>query len=223
MPGAILERIGMWGRGKGDWISRRRGRKARRWWPWLKWTVVVAFGLLDVVIMLGLLFPIPFGGKWIMVLSGSMTPALEVGGVVLMLPIKAAAVEVGDILVFRVPGATDAIYAHRVIERRVQGNTFEFVTKGDANEEPDPLPVTAKEVVGKAYFHIPQAGYAIDEIKTLSRSYWGLGLLIGVPSILIIAGAIKDILSALDPQKVRQKRIEDRMKARSKSFKRTAA
>lgn len=179
----------------------------------------VLFGLTDVVILLFLLFPFPFGGKWIMVLSGSMTPALQVGGLVLVMPAEPASLDVGDILVHNPPGYADVMIAHRVIEK-IEGDTLEFRTKGDANEEADAYLIAEEQVVGKVLYHIPQLAYIINNLGEFGKTPMGMLLLMGVPGVLIVATEIRNIFKARNPLKIREDLIKKRMERRKKTFKR---
>ena len=86
--------------------------------------------------------------------SGSMRPALDVGDVVIVL--KTDKIEKGDIIQYRAPeGFT---ITHRVIDiKRVDGEVV-YITKGDANEKPDP-PVSKRQIVGKVIAVIPKVGW----------------------------------------------------------------
>jgi len=173
--------------------------------------VILVFVILALV--LGLLLPFLAGGKWVMILSGSMTPALEVGGLALTWPVDPATVEVSDVITYEAPADPDVLVAHRVIEV-VDGESVSFHTKGDANEEPDSYMVEAEHVTGKVRFHIPRLGYAIGYARDSARTRLGFGLLLGVPSALIIAAEVRNILSYLNPRKRRKKMREERQRKR---------
>ena len=68
----------------------------------------------------------------------SMEPTLKDGDLVVVRKARAEDVEVGDIIVFRQPGAASKIIIHRVIAKlEVKGRVL-LRTKGDNNEKPDP-------------------------------------------------------------------------------------
>ncbi len=81
------------------------------------------------------------------VASGSMSPALDVGDVVY---VTAGDPEVGDIVVLSLDGQ---LITHRI----VSVENGDFVTKGDANDEPDTF--ENARVVGIVRFHLPLLGY----------------------------------------------------------------
>lgn len=176
------------------------------------------FVLTDVILILFIVLPLPFGGRWIMVLSGSMTPTMLVGGMVLMTPVEPASIRVGDIVSHNPPGYSDVIVAHRVIEV-IEGDSPSFRTKGDANEEEDQYITTASNVVGEIRLHISHLGYILDEVSEFGETPLGMVLLMGVPAVLIVAGETRNIISARDPRKKRQKILKERIKKRTKAFK----
>jgi signal peptidase len=91
------------------------------------------------------------------VLSGSMEPVLGVGGLVVIKPVDAQRVGIGDIIAFKLPGI-DTPICHRVIDVQQTNGSPSFQTKGDANEEPDINLVPAESVTGKEVFYLPYVG-----------------------------------------------------------------
>jgi signal peptidase len=119
--------------------------------------------LLMTMVVLALLAP-HFGWRADTVLSGSMEPALPVGCVQVTKPVKPEAVKVGDIVTFRSP-TTGKLMSHRVIAV-VEGESYQFRTKGDANEDADPYSVPAQNVVGRVCFKLSHVGYIVEYLKT---------------------------------------------------------
>jgi len=173
--------------------------------------VILVFVIL--VFIVGLLLPFLFGGTWVMILSGSMTPALQTGGLALTWPVDPATVKVSDVITYEAPADPDILVAHRVVEV-LDGESLSFGTKGDANEEPDSYTVEAEHVTGKVRFHISRLGYAIGYTRDLARTRLGFGLLLGVPGTLIIAAEVRNILIYLDPRKRRKNMREERERKR---------
>ena len=114
------------------------------------------------------------------VLSGSMEPELPVGGVVVIRPVDAAQIEIGDIIAFSVPD-NEKLTAHRVISIEYAPEKL-FHTKGDANEEPDIYTVPAKDIVGKVCFCIPYLGYFSHFVRTPI----GFTLTLCIPLLLLL-------------------------------------
>ncbi len=141
-------------------ISRPGHRRARRASEgslagWIV-TTIVAVGIIWFAVGL---FPV----QPVVVISGSMRPALDVGDVVIVVKVPVEDIEPGDIIQFR--EAEGIATVHRVVEvQEVEGNTV-FVTKGDDNSAPDPEPVLSDNVVGKVIFNVPKVGWAAIAIK----------------------------------------------------------
>lgn len=90
-----------------------------------------------------------FGYRPVVVVSGSMEPAIAVNSISIMEYCNIDEVEVGDIIMYRHPSLGINI-THRVIEKCTDGvgNTF-LKTKGDANNSADNISITNDMVVGK--------------------------------------------------------------------------
>lgn len=128
-----------------------------------------------------------FGWRVDVVFSGSMDPHLKTGGVVVTRPVAANSIEVGDIITFNSP-ETEKLTSHRVIDIKSSG-PLSFKTKGDANEEADPMIVPAESVVGSVFFHVPYLGHITQFVKT------PLGLLLSLclPGAIIVIMEMRNI------------------------------
>jgi signal peptidase len=120
---------------------------------WLGWTILATVILAVAFVMVAA----QYGWEFDAVLSGSMEPALGVGGLVVIEPVDAQQVRAGDVISFKLPGI-DTPICHRVIERQETDAGPLFQTKGDANEEPDINPVHAEDVNGKEVLCLPYVG-----------------------------------------------------------------
>jgi signal peptidase len=106
-----------------------------------------------------------FGWRVDAVLSGSMEPHLKTGALVLTRSVEPETVAVGDIITFRPTTNGKNLITHRVIGIGQSSSLF-FETKGDANEDPDPFTVPARNLVGKISFNAPYWGYVTEFLKT---------------------------------------------------------
>ncbi len=100
------------------------------------------------------------------IVSGSMSPQIEMGDMVIVKKMSAGAIRVGDVIMFR---EEQIRITHRVVEigKDEKGGQF-FWTKGDANKNRDLLPVLPEQIVGTVVQIIPKAGWVT--IWTRSRS-----------------------------------------------------
>lgn len=123
------------------------------------------------------------GYRVCIVMSGSMEPAVKTGSAVLVQPLKPADVRAGDIITFRGNGGGD-LTTHRVDHLSLEDGLL-FYTKGDANNCPDPLPVSGNQLVGKVAFTVPVLGYILFYLRTRE----GLLAFIAL-AVLIAAGGL---------------------------------
>jgi signal peptidase I len=117
------------------------------------WTTSVSAGvLLVVLVFVGL-----FGGgyRFFVVQTPSMATTAPVGTLVGVRP--EASYAIGDIISFE---RTDRSYTHRIVAQTAQG----WVTKGDLNGAPDPLPVTNSQIIGKVVFIGKYLGFLVDAL-----------------------------------------------------------
>lgn len=121
------------------------------------------------------------------VLSGSMEPSISAGDVVVVDDASPNSIEEGDVITYRRSGA-DTPTTHRVVEITEQGGEPAFVTKGDANDQPDPSPVSASRLIGVVVFTIPYIGYVVEFVNTPV----GFLALVVVPFLLLL---ITEVLS----------------------------
>jgi signal peptidase len=151
---------------------------------------VISAVIIIILLAPALIYVAPFlvGGSFSsIVMGGSMEPTIHVGSIVIVRSVKPEDVKVGDIIAFKT-GESKTI--HRVIDKVVEGGSFYFRTKGDANEDPDPWIVKPEDVLGILYLVIPYYGYLI----WFARTPFGIILFILVPAIILIVGEVRNIL-----------------------------
>jgi signal peptidase len=92
------------------------------------------------------------------VLTGSMSPAISVGDVIVTVPITQKIPQIGDVIAYqakRFNGENVAVFSHRIIDGDIENG---FVMKGDANKSPDPQKPKAADILGVVLFTIPFIG-----------------------------------------------------------------
>lgn len=163
--------------------------------------VSLGFFTLVAVLMVIFLFsskltgvaPSVAGYQLYTVISGSMSPQIGVGSVVLVRPIDPAKLKEGDIITFRGQTADSILTTHRIIKVNSNENGIDFTTKGDANNVKDPNTVKAERVVGKVYGKIEYLGYFL----TFVRSSKGILTMLIIPGGLLIAFELHNIAKLL--------------------------
>jgi signal peptidase I len=124
---------------------------------------IILVVLLMTMVVLALLAP-HFGWRADTVLSGSMEPALPVGCVEVTKPVTPEDIKVGDIITFR-SLTNGKLMSHRVIAVE-EDESYQFRTKGDANEDVDPYSIPSENVVGRVCFKVAHVGRVVEYLKT---------------------------------------------------------
>src|ERR1051326_1420908 len=102
-----------------------------------------------------------FGHPVMTVLSGSMTPVIRTGDLIVDDPVTTTQAEhlhVGQIISFREAPGSRAVITHRIVAVKIQQGAVSYVTKGDANNAADAAPRPASAVVGVYRLSIPRGG-----------------------------------------------------------------
>lgn len=98
------------------------------------------------------------GMQPLVVRSGSMEPTIATGSMILVKRIDASDIRVGDVLA--VERADHTRVTHRVVSVQPRSGAAELTMKGDANQDPDPVPVTVRHAYRLAW-QVPMAGKAM--------------------------------------------------------------
>jgi len=163
----------------------------------------VILTIVVIAAMLLVLLPAIYSSSIAAVLSGSMSPEMQIGSLAIMRPINTADIAVGDIIAFNPPwDEPHVLVSHRVIEV-VEGETRNFRTKGDANEDRDFDLIPETHVLGRIEYCIPNLGYFLSYVSKHSRSELGFIFLVGLPTVLLIGSAAKDLRLMTNPGKRR--------------------
>ena len=164
------------------------------WWvlqtaSWMLLLTILAL----LVAMIGL--PRATGATPYTVLTGSMRPTMAPGSLVVIKPIEAAELKVGDAITYQIRSGESEVVTHRImsIAQTLGGETI-FTTQGDANPHPDEKPVKAGQIRGVVWYSIPFAGY-LNSFVTGEQRIWAVGsavvLLLGYAAFMGI-GAMMD-------------------------------
>ena len=164
----------------------------------IEYTSAVLLGLAILLGLFVLLGP-RLGWQIDKVMSGSMEPAIKVGGAVVSQKVDPSTVEEGDIITYYSP-EHGTLTTHRVREVR-QGNSLSFQTKGDANEDPDTYTVSADRVMVKVRLHVPYIGYP----SQFAKSPLGFLTMIAIPGLIIILLELRDVWTELSEDEKKKK------------------
>ncbi|MET0843337.1 MAG: signal peptidase I [Mycetocola sp.] len=144
--------------------------------------VFAAFGVLAGALWagntLGLVQPL-------VVVSGSMSPAIRTGDLLIALRTTAADLRLGDVATVTDP-RTGQLVTHRVIANSADGETSVIEMQGDANGIPDPSPyrVGRGDEVWHPILTIPGVGTLVDRV---ARPSVAIPLLVTFAALLGLA------------------------------------
>lgn len=153
--------------------------------------VVVMIGCVGIVVAVATHFApdgeyAVFGHPMMIVLSGSMTPAIRTGDLVIDNQIgnaEATHLQPGQIISFR-PSVGSKVITHRIAQVTTTAGTVAYVTKGDANNAADANAVAPSQIVGVYDTKISNGGYILNALHQPLT----LALLLASPALWFLAG-----------------------------------
>ena len=125
--------------------------------------------------------------------SGSMEPAMKTGSLAIVRSTEADILAAGDVITFK-DADSGKLITHRITGVNILGDSYEFITKGDANENVDQTAVAPADIIGKVMFSIPLIGYLLNIAQTKT----GLLFMVMVPGALIIFLELRKIFQYAD-------------------------
>jgi len=141
--------------------AKKIRRKAKTKDPTIGWTIVAIISVIMVFFTFGY-----FGVQPTVIYSGSMQPVVDIGDIVIISDVSTDSIKEGDIIQFKNTNISIPIL-HRVYKIDEKGDTKLFITKGDANNDPDTDPIISNQIMGKAIFTIPKIGWIPITMKSL--------------------------------------------------------
>ena len=112
---------------------------------------------LAVFLVILVAFVSGFFNYWLIAVgSDSMAGTFERGDAVMIEKMPADKLKENDIIAFRKDGI---IVTHRVVEIKKDGDRYEFITKGDANEDVDGFTTPGENIIGRINFRTKYIGF----------------------------------------------------------------
>ena len=149
----------------------------------LRWTVRLVM-LVAVLAFAGLAVgPHVLGYRTMTMLTGSMSPDIDPGDVIVVTPLPISQVQAGMAISYHIPIDDHRLVTHRVlaVETNPEG-AVTVQTKGDANDAPDPWRATLQgSTAWQVSAVIPELGHAIEFLRTPALSHT---LVYGAPALL---------------------------------------
>lgn len=141
------------------------GRR-RRPWRLVRRAVVWTATAAALGLILSVTAPALVGYRSLVVLSGSMSPAIGTGDVVVERPVSPLDLRVGDVVTFQDPDRAGRAVTHRIRDVRVRGAAVDVTTRGDANGTVERWSVASSGRVGRVVYHVWKIGYVLVWLRT---------------------------------------------------------
>jgi signal peptidase I len=163
-------------------------------------TLRMAMNVLGVLIIVAVVVPfivyavpgVVGADHGLVVLSGSMEPKMSPGDAVIVREVPPSEIETGDVITFQREGS-DTPTTHRVIEIQQTEEGTAYVTKGDANEDPDRGTVAHSRVVGEVIFVIPLLGHVVQ----FANTQVGFLALVLTPMVLFVLSELWELAKSV--------------------------
>jgi signal peptidase I len=122
--------------------------------------------LLVLLAVLGLGLLMASGYRMLVIRSGSMTPALHTGDLVLSRSQPVGSLQPGDVATFHAPALGGQLVTHRVRSIAVSGNVITVSTRGDGNKVGENWSASADDHVGVAVGRMRYVGWWFALLQT---------------------------------------------------------
>ncbi|WP_256290377.1 signal peptidase I [Halobellus inordinatus] len=160
--------------------------------------------VLGVLLLVGLVAPfVVYGVPQVagadysfVVLSGSMEPAMSPGDAIVVREAAPGEVTERDVITFRTDSETPT--THRVIDVIERDGTVAYVTKGDANEDPDSGTVSHEQVLGEVLVTLPLLGYVVRFVNTPV----GFAVVVVGPLVAFVISEVWTLVRSVDGEGV---------------------
>lgn len=156
-----------------------------------RWTalggVLLSAMYLWIVLWLALAVVLPtvgLGWRPVMITSGSMTPLIRPGDVVLTGPVPEEPLGAGTVITYQDPARPDRVVTHRIVEVEADGA---YRTRGDANAVPDSTPVPPSAVIGRGRLLVPLIGLPLLWFSG-ALALFAVWLAVTVAAAVVVAG-----------------------------------
>ncbi len=151
---------------------------------------LLVMGLVVAVLGLTVVLPKISGATAYTILTGSMRPGMPAGTVVVDRTKPADQIRIGDVVTYQIASGRPEVATHRVqsVGYALDG-TRTFITRGDANNTADRLPVRPEQIRGVRWYSVPYVGLPSLWIGASIRQ-----VVVGGAVILLIAYALMSFI-----------------------------
>jgi signal peptidase len=145
------------------------------------------------VLAVAVLVPRLAGATPYTVQTGSMTPSMRPGTLVVVRPADPDHIGVGSVVTYQLRSGEPTVVTHRVVSTAVDGaGRLRFQTQGDANDVPDATWVRPVQIRGVAWYSVPVLGRVNTVLSGRQHQaavYLAAGLLAAYALVLYAAAA----------------------------------
>jgi signal peptidase I len=124
--------------------------------------------------------------------TGSMSPAIGAGDLLITRAEPATSMRIGQIVSFIDPGLDGKLVTHRVVALRASGRKIDVVTRGDANSAPETWSVARRASVGALDFTVP----AIGRFIAWTPAPWARTTLLALAALVLSTAVLRRIWRA---------------------------
>lgn len=154
----------------------------------------------------------PHTGRYrtLTVLSGSMEPAIPAGAIVVVTPLPATQVRVGQVITYSIPEGDHHVISHRVVDVLHEGDRTVMQTKGDANEAVDPwLAEIDGDTAWQVSVAVPGVGRMINWLRQPLQHRISVLLLPALLAVVWMVRIWRPVSKSGDPEDPSGERPED--------------
>lgn len=136
----------------------------------LSWGVLAFVALIAVLVIL---LPAVSKSTPYTILTSSMEPGYPPGTLVIVKPIDVDDIAIGTVITYQLESGKPEVVTHRVtqiIQPNLPDGDKSFITKGDANSQPDAAPVQPVQIKGAVWYAVPWIGWVNNLVNGDMRS-----------------------------------------------------
>lgn len=150
----------------------------------------VCYWVAAAILLLGLCCTPLFGNKPVLIISGSMEPAIMTNALTVVHYCKIEDVDVGDIITYYHAGLQEMV-THRVVRKYDDY----LLTKGDANLNEDGYPVTNDNIYGKNFLVLNWTVPFFE--KVVDNERYNMGSAVGIILFIAFSAAVLVLVISL--------------------------
>lgn len=159
---------------------------------------------LGLVGALVIVIPATSGATPMTILTNSMAPTYPPGTLVVVKPIDADLIRIGDAITYQLKSGEPEVVTHRVVAISSTDGETSFTTKGDNNDVADSMPVKPVQIRGTVWYAVPYIGYVNTLVNGDNRA-----VIVPILAVGLFAYAGWMLASGITQSARRRRRMRD--------------